>query len=178
MLAAVITFLVAIGINVLSSLHSVSDIKINENIKTFSMKVSADTSIDIGIKKIEDVFLNVFKKYLKDFKLEEKKTDADLELIFKIDEFTTKDILGSFVDKVLDRSLTKIDLEKKKMEVNLLGKVSLKNNLSQEKNCEDEAFSEKIEIEYKDKDKKEENAKAVIEKYVENFIKNKLAEKD
>ena len=42
----------------------------------------------------------------------------------------------------------------------------------------DEAFSEKIEIEYKDKDKKEENAKAVIEKYVENFIKNKLAEKD
>ena len=163
MLAAVITFLVAIGINVLSSLHSVSDIKINENIKTFSMKVSADTSIDIGIKKIEDVFLNVFKKYLKDFKLEEKKTDADLELIFKIDEFTTKDILG---------------LEKKKMEVNLLGKVSLKNNLSQEKNCEDEAFSEKIEIEYKDKDKKEENAKAVIEKYVENFIRNKLAEKD
>ena len=75
MLAAVITFLVAIGINVLSSLHSVSDIKINENIKTFSMKVSADTSIDIGTKKIEDVFLNVFKKYLKDFKLEEKKTD-------------------------------------------------------------------------------------------------------
>ena len=137
MLAAVITFLVAIGINVLSSLHSVSDIKINENIKTFSMKVSADTSIDIGTKKIEDVFLNVFKKYLKDFKLEEKKTDADLELIFKIDEFTTKDILG---------------LEKN--------------------------FSEKIEIEYKDKDKKEENAKAVIEKYVENFIKNKLAEKD
>ena len=64
------------------------------------------------------------------------------------------------------------------MEGNLLGKVSLKNNLSQEKNCEDEAFSEKIEIEYKDKDKKEENAKAVIEKYVENFIKNKLAEKD
>ena len=52
------------------------------------------------------------------------------------------------------------------------------NNLSQEKNCEDEAFSEKIEIEYKDKDKKEENAKDVIEKYVENFIKNKLAEKD
>lgn len=127
------------------------------------MKVSADTSIDIGTKKIEDVFLNVFKKYLKDFKLEEKKTDADLELTFKIDEFTIKDILG---------------LEKKKMEVNLLGKVSLKNNLSQEKNCEDEAFSEKIEIEYKDKDKKEENAKAVIEKYVENFIKNKLAEKD
>ena len=147
MLAAVITFLVAIGINVLSSLHSVSDIKINENIKTFSMKVSADTSIDIGTKKIEDVFLNVFKKYLKDFKLEEKKTDADLELTFKI-------------------------------EVNLLGKVSLKNNLYQEKNCEDEAFREKIEIEYKDKDKKEENAKAVIEKYVENFIKNKLAEKD
>ena len=163
MLAAVITFLVAIGINVLSSLHSISDIKINENIKTFSMKVSADTSIDIGTKKIEDVFLNVFKKYLKDFKLEEKKTDADLELIFKIDEFITKDILG---------------LEKKKMEVNLLGKVSLKNNLSQEKNCEDEAFREKIEIEYKDKDKKEENAKDVIEKYVENFIKNKLAEKD
>ena len=91
MLAAVITFLVAIGINVLSSLHSVSDIKINENIKTFSMKVSADTSIDIGTKKIEDVFLNVFKKYLKDFKLEEKKTDADLELTFKIDEFTTKE---------------------------------------------------------------------------------------
>ena len=163
MLAAVITFLVAIGINVLSSLHSVSDIKINENIKTFSMKVSADTSIDIGTKKIEDVFLNVFKKYFKDFKLEEKKTDADLELTFKIDEFTIKDILG---------------LEKKKMEVNLLGKVSLKNNLSQEKNCEDEAFREKIEIEYKDKDKKEENAKDVIEKYVENFIKNKLAEKD
>ena len=162
MLAAVITFLVAIGINVLSSLHSVSDIKINENIKTFSMKVSADTSIDIGTKKIEDVFLNVFKKYFKDFKLEEKKTDADLELTFKIDEFTIKDILG---------------LEKK-MEVNFLGKVSLKNNLSQEKNCEDEAFREKIEIEYKDKDKKEENAKAVIEKYVENFIKNKLAEKD
>lgn len=163
MLAAVITFLVAIGINVLSSLHSISDIKINENIKTFSMKVSADTSIDIGTKKIEDVFLNVFKKYLKDFKLEEKKTDADLELTFKIDEFTIKDILG---------------LEKKKMEVTLLGKVSLKNNLSQEKNCEDEAFREKIEIEYKDKDKKEENAKAVIEKYVENFIRNKLAEKD
>ena len=163
MLAAVITFLVAIGINVLSSLHSISDIKINENIKTFSMKVSADTSIDIGTKKIEDVFLNVFKKYLKDFKLKEKKTDADLELTFKIDEFTTKDILG---------------LEKKKMEVNLLGKVSLKNNIFQEKNCEDEAFSEKIEIEYKDKDKKEENAKDVIEKYVENFIKNKLAEKD
>lgn len=163
MLAAVITFLVAIGINVLSSLHSISDIKIKENIKTFSMKVSADTSIDIGTKKIEDVFLNVFKKYLKDFKLEEKKTDADLELTFKIDEFTIKDILG---------------LEKKKMEVNLLGKVSLKNNLSQEKNCEDEVFSEKIEIEYKNKDKKEENAKAVIEKYVENFIKNKLAEKD
>ena len=167
MLAAVITFLVAIGINVLSSLHSVSDIKINENIKTFSMKVSADTSIDIGTKKIEDVFLNVFKKYLKDFKLEEKKTDADLELTFKIDEFTTKDILGLEKKK-----------KKKKMEVNLLGKVSLKNNLSQEKNCEDEAFSEKNEIEYKDKDKKEENAKAVIEKYVENFIKNKLAEKD
>ena len=163
MLAAVITFLVAIGINVLSSLHSISDIKIKENIKTFSMKVSADTSIDIGTKKIEDVFLNVFKKYLKDFKLEEKKTDADLELTFKINEFTIKDILG---------------LEKKKMEVNLLGKVSLKNNLSQEKNCEDEVFSEKIEIEYKNKDKKEENAKAVIEKYVENFIKNKLAEKD
>ena len=163
MLAAVITFLVAIGINVLSSLHSISDIKIKENIKTFSMKVSADTSIDIGTKKIEDVFLNVFKKYLKDFKLEEKKTDADLELTFKIDEFTIKDILG---------------LEKKEMEVNLLGKVSLKNNLSQEKNCEDEVFSEKIEIEYKNKDKKEENAKAVIEKYVENFIKNKLAEKD
>ena len=163
MLAAVITFLVAIGINVLSSLHPISDIKINENIKTFSMKVSADTSIDIGTKKIEDVFLNVFKKYFKDFKLEEKKTDADLELTFKIDEFTIKDILG---------------LEKKKMEVTLLGKVSLKNNLSQEKNCEDEAFREKIEIEYKDKDKKEENAKAVIEKYVENFIRNKLAEKD
>ena len=163
MLAAVITFLVAIGINVLSSLHPISDIKINENIKTFSMKVSADTSIDIGTKKIEDVFLNVFKKYFRDFKLEEKKTDADLELTFKIDEFTIKDILG---------------LEKKKMEVNLLGKVSLKNNLSQEKNCEDEAFREKIEIEYKDKDKKEENAKDVIEKYVENFIKNKLAEKD
>ena len=163
MLAAVITFLVAIGINVLYSLHPISDIKINENIKTFSMKVSADTSIDIGTKKIEDVFLNVFKKYFRDFKLEEKKTDADLELTFKIDEFTIKDILG---------------LEKKKMEVNLLGKVSLKNNLSQEKNCEDEAFREKIEIEYKDKDKKEENAKDVIEKYVENFIKNKLAEKD
>ena len=64
------------------------------------------------------------------------------------------------------------------MEVTLLGKVSLKNNLYQEKNCEDEAFREKIEIEYKDKDKKEENAKDVIEKYVENFIKNKLAEKD
>jgi hypothetical protein len=162
MLAAVITFLVAIGINVLSSLHSISDIKINENIKTFSMKVSADTSIDIGTKKIEDVFLNVFKKYFKDFKLKEKKTDADLELTFKIDEFTIKDIFG---------------LEKK-MEVNLLGKVSLKNNLSQEKNCEDEVFCEKFEIKYKDKDKKEENAKAVIEKYVENFIKNKLAEKD
>lgn len=162
MLAAGITFLVAIGINVLSSLHSISDIKINENIKTFSMKVSADTLIDIGTKKIEDIFLNVFKKYFKDFKLEEKKTDADLDLTFKIDEFTIKDILG---------------LEKK-MEVNLFGKVSFKNNLFQKKNCENEAFSEKIEIAYKDKDKKEENAKAVIEKYVENFIKNKLVEKD
>ena len=162
MLAAGITFLVAIGINVLSSLYSISDIKINENIKTFSIKVSADTLINIKTKKIEDIFLNVFKKYLKDFKLEEKKTDADLDLTFKIDEFTIKDILG---------------LEKK-MEVNLFGKVSFKNNLFQEKNCEDEAFSEKIEIAYKDKNKKEENAKAVIEKYVENFIKNKLVEKD
>ena len=163
MLAAVVTFLAAIGINIISSLHSISDIKINEKIKTFSINVSADTSIDIGTKKIEDVFFSVLKKYLENLNLKENKTNADLELTFKIDNSTIKDILG---------------LENKKMEVDIKGTFSLKNNISPENNCENESFSEKIEIDYKNKEKKEENVKVLIEKYVENFVRNKLAEKD
>lgn len=159
MIFGFLTFGIAFLINLATSVIHVKVNTINQDIKTFSINISASSSIDIGTKKIDDLFKDIFKKELKENKIKENTNEPDINITIKINNFEIKNVLG---------------LENKKSEVSISGNVSFEYKNNKNKSFENSNFYEKIEIDYKEKDKKEKNASLVIKKYINEFIKNNL----
>ena len=158
LLGAVITFFVGVGLNILSNVHHFNSFKVNDNIKTYVLRVTAAKDIDIGTKKIDELLLETMNNALKEYNIKSKEQDGDVDIKINIDKFSFEQVLGS--DNKLNASID--------------GKVSFINIHDDDKNFNEKSFHESIEIDEKDKDKKLTNAKTILESYCKKFIETNL----
>lgn len=158
LLGTVITFFAGVVLNILSNVHHFNSFKVNDNIKTYVLCVTAAKDIDIGTKKIDELLLETMNNTLKAYSLKSKEKDGDVDIKINIDKFSCEQVLGS----------------DNKLNVSIDGKVSFINTHDDDKSFQDKSFHESIEIDEKDKDKKLTNAKTILESYCKKFIETNL----
>ena len=158
MIATIITFFAGIALNVLFNVHHFDNFKVNDKIKTYSLHVTAEKDIDIGAKKIDEVFAENMNNALGAYKIKSKETEGDVDITVNINKFSSEKVLGT----------------DDKIKVSIEGKVSLKNTHDDDKSFKDKSFHESIEVDEKDKEKNLVNAKKIIESYCKKFIEENL----